>query len=412
MDKTIKDKVNNKDVILIYSVLLYLFILVPVYNFLPAVQPAIVLTALLGFVLLQSRKSGFLKHLAVRRLIYFFVWSVFCSIFAQYPDAAYKTEGKLFIVVVYMLIIASVASKSLNHVYTVYRAYILILVLLILIGFSSKNIDSVSSVNASARTADENLLNIDPNSYGYFIFFGLSFAFILYTTIRRNTLDKVKLSILIFLSFLMTLYTASRGGYIVFALVTTLNTLVLLLQSQLKKGRKALFFLVVIVIIPLAYLNFYTVIEGTALEQRFVVAQEEETPRILHVLEATRVGLTNPVIGVGGGNYAFVPRAFEQGLFSHNSFAEAFASYGFPGLMLFLYFYADFFNKLRKAYQDPEIVDKRALLYLAIFFMSFLAYNVFYVTYLTVEFMGAYIVAYIHLKFILSNKTTVTITSG
>ena len=133
MDKTIKEKVSKKDVILIYSVLLYLFILVPVYDFLPQVQPAIVLSVLLGFVLLQSRKSGFLKHLTVRRLIYFFVWSVFCSIFAQYSDAAYKTEGKLFIVVVYMLIVASVASKSLNHVYTVYCAYFLILIILILL---------------------------------------------------------------------------------------------------------------------------------------------------------------------------------------------------------------------------------------------------------------------------------------
>ena len=403
---------TNKNLSLIdelppYLLFLYLFILVPVYGA-TDIKPAPVLSLILLGLVIRNKSFNFFKHYNLKIFLAFFLWSVFSSLFAGNYDYAIKTEGKLFVVLAFMLILSSYASKSLKHVFTLYYAYVLILVIWIVITLSSKNIDTANVGNQTSRDNEDTALFIDPNTFGYYIFFGISFAFILFNTVKNTTFNKVKLALLIIFSFMMVLYTASRGTYIVFIISVTLNVIVLLLQSQLKKGRKTLFYFLVLFILPLIYFNFFTLIEGTSLESRFIYAQENETPRILHVWEAIRIGSENPLLGVGGGNYALVPRNFEPGLFSHNSFAEAFANYGVPGLFLLLFVYINTLSDLAKAYKSQRVVDKRVLLYLAIFFISFIAYNWFYVTYLTVEFMGAYIVAYTHLQHILSGKSIPT----
>lgn len=391
----------------LYVLFLYLFILVPVYGLID-VKPSVVLSLILLALVIKNKSFNFFKHYNLKIFLAFFLWSVFSSLFAGNYDYAIIAEGKFFVVLAFMLILSSYASKSLKHVFTLYYAYVFILIIWIVITLSSKNIDAANVGSQTSRDTEDSGLFIDPNTFGYYIFFGISFAFILFNTVKNTTFNKLKLILLVIFSFMMVLYTASRGTYVIFIISVTLNVIVLLLQSELKKGRKSLFYFLVLFILPLIYFNFFTLIEGTALETRFIYAQENETPRILHVWEAIRVGFDNPILGVGGGNYALVPRNFEQGLFSHNSFTEAFANYGIPGLLLFLSVYFNVLSDLAKAYKSPRVVDKRALLYLAIFFISFIAYNWFYVTYLTVEFMGAYIVAYTHLQHILSGRSIAT----
>ena len=143
-------------------------------------------------------------------------------------------------------------------------------------------------------------------------------------------------------------------------------------------------------------------VKGTFLEERFLVAKENETSRETHVQQALIVGLDNPIIGVGGGNYMYVQHELDVSGFSHNSYTEAFANFGLPGLLILLSVYLEFIVKLINALRSNFIPDKRIVYYLFSFLIAFMIYNIFYVTYLTIEFMGAFIIARAHLDHMLA----------
>ncbi len=393
------NRVSKVDFVFSYLILFYLSILIPIYG-LVQIQPAIVISMVFFVLVVSTRNKQFLKHSSIKILIGFFVWSVFSSLFAENLDAAVKTEGKLLVVIMFTSILSYIATKSVQHVFLVYKGYIAVLIFLFALSFATDDISPFSGTeNNSIRNKSSDEWLMDPNTFGYYIFFALSFAFMLYTVYKPTLTSKVKLILLILFSFTLIVYTASRGGYIVFLVVVVLNAIAYFFQSSLKNFRVLLLYFILVVVAGQVLSSSYSaLIKDSYLEQRFEEDKEnEESPRKLHILEATKVGITHPFLGVGGGNYAHVPRNFEQGSFSHCSFTEAFANYGLLGLIFLLILYVDFGKRIILLYNDKFLKDKRPVIIIAIFFISYIIYNFFYVTYLTPEFMGAYTAAYIHL---------------
>lgn len=392
--------------IVIAIMIVFSFILLPYFN---ASRYATNLLIPLSFLYFfyQSSLHFVFNNTAIKRFSIFVLWTMFSSLFSINYDLALQTEKRLFLVLIFTVTVYLYVSISIHNILTAYRLLIIVLFLLIIHTFLVGQISPYGSGLQrfeSVRLSDDNPLLLDPNSFGYFIFIGISSAFMIYIVYKNSIFNKLKIVLLVIISFITILYTASRGSYMVFVLVLTFNIIIVFTSNKLTNYRGFLLITLIIISVPIIYSNSEKIIQDTALGNRFLMAKQIESPRVLHIREAIKVGLNHPILGVGGGNYSIVTRSFEQGSFSHNSYAEAFANYGLPGLFLLLFLYAEFLIKLIYALIDKRIKDKKVVYYLISFFIAFLAYNIFYVTYLTIEFMCAYIIARTHLEHVLKNR--------
>ena len=402
MSKTIslsfaKKELKFLDVLVIVLLHLYLFFFLPIFR-INVVQPSTLISILFVLSIVKEKGLNFFRNETIKIFFIFFLWTSFSSVLATNSDAAIKTQGKLLVVFFLMYIVYDFTKKSINHVFIVYIIYIALIPLLTYGVIKDDGFGALlNAKQTSLRSKDDSEWALDPNSLGYFVFFGINFAFIIFTFIKKNLVNKIVLGLLIVLSFFLVLYSASRGAFVIFTALVLLSIGVIALGKKLdQKGYLIVYVLFVAIIASASIGLIQGLIQDSALEQRLQQDNEEST-RSLHITEAFNVGLSNPIMGVGGGNYAHVPRSFEQGSFSHCSYSESFANYGIFGLALLIFLYYNYFQLLRKCFKNQAIQEKEVLYYLGIFLVCFVVYNWFYVTYLTIEFMGAYIPAYVHL---------------
>ena len=402
MSKTItlsfaKKEMKVIDVLVLVLLHLYLFFFLPIFRTL-VVQPSILISVVFVFSIVKEKGFSFFKNETIKFFFIFFLWTCFCSVLAANSDAAIKTQGKMLVVFFLMYIVYDFAKKSINHVFIIYIIYIALIPLLTYGVIKDDGIGAlVNARQISLRSKADEEWVLDPNSLGYFVFFGINFAFIIFTFVKKTLTNKIVLGLLIVLSFFLVLYSASRGAFVIFTALVLLSVGVIALGKKLdQKGYLVVYFIFVAIIASASIGLIQSLIQDSALEQRLQQDNEEST-RSSHITEAFNVGLDNPILGVGGGNYAYVPRSFEQGSFSHCSYTESFANYGIFGLALLIFLYFKYFQLLRKCFKNKAIQEKEVLYYLGIFLVCFVVYNWFYVTYLTIEFMGAYIAAYVHL---------------
>ena len=402
MSKTItlsyaKKELKVLDVLVIVLLHLYLFFFLPIFRTL-VVQPSILVSIIFLFSIVKEKGFSFFKNETIKFFFIFFLWTSFCSILASNTDVAVKTQGKLLVVFFLMYIVYEFARKSIKHVFVIYIIYIALIPLLTYGVIKDDGIGALlNAKQVSLRSKSDEEWVLDPNTLGYFVFFGVNFAFIIFNFVKKTLLNKIILGLLVILSFFLVLYSASRGAFVIFIVLTLLALGVLALGKKLdQKGYLFIYLIFIAIIGTLSVGIIQNLIQDSALEQR-LQQDDEESTRSSHIKEAFNVGLNNPILGVGGGNYAYVPRSFEQGSFSHCSYTEAFANYGIFGLALLIFLYFKYFQLLRKCFKNKAIQEKEVLYYLGIFLVCFVVYNWFYVTYLTIEFMGAYIAAYVHL---------------
>ena len=334
----------------------------------------------------------------------FVIWTLFSSLFSIDYNQAFITEKKLLIIFIYVITIYLYASISVRNSLLAYKTLVNVLILFIILNFyslstlSSSDIGQVRLDRSENSSLDNELLG-DTNNFGYFLFLGLSSAFLLYNLFYTSVLNKIKLVILIIAGFVVIQLTASRGSYVIFLLVVFSNFLIPVINLKISRFNKFFLFLIIVLAIPfLVYLQS-SLIKDSILQSRFETGNEEATTRERHVSEAIKVGLNHPLLGVGGGNYAVTPRSFERGSFSHNSYTEAFANYGIPGLVFLLMLYFEFLWKIIYGLRKKHFKNKHILYYLLCFIIAFLVYNIFYVAYLTFEFMGLFILARTFLEY-------------
>ncbi|MHB1105218.1 MAG: O-antigen ligase family protein [Lutibacter sp.] len=357
----------------------------------------------LGFVfyfVINTRKVTYILKLKQFRIYLLFVFLAMISFFyAIYPNAAFETNKRLLIVFVFSITIFSFSLDSFKKLNIIYYGYLFSLIIMIIYV-----VRTGVNLEIGDRLGDDTVINA--NTYAYYIFNGLYSLFILYSQKERNNLFWIPLlCIVIGYSFYITLASASRGGFIIMILLLIGN--IYLSFYKIRKGLLKKLILSVIIGFGLFYAGkfvFSNYLKDSLVIERFnQLEEEEESSRQYHLRKAYEIGLGSPIIGVGSGNYALMPKEREPGSFSHSSYAEAFANYGLLGFAIYLYFFYLIFRKakflLKVVDDETKILIYRIILYIFLFMI----YNVFYVTYLTAEFTGMIFIILSHLILISRN---------
>lgn len=348
------------------------------------------------FMMRFSRIKKILTLKPVSWYLIFFLFGTLSILYSIDADAAIATQKKMLIVFLFTVAVFSFALNSIKTVKAIYIANVIVLFLLI--GYVLRlGIDT-----ESGERIEESVLNA--NSYGYYVFTGLFSLFILYSS-RRNYKQKVLYMILTILgsifSFWLILASASRGASIIISLLIIGN--IFIITSVSKKGMFRKLIVSVILVIGVFYLAVFVsdnYLKDSYLLKRFNDLEERETPRQFHARKAIEIGSDNPLIGVGAGNYAIVPKAIEQGSFSHNTFTEVFANFGLVGVFMYLTMLFALAIKIRKNLKTNNNRIRVINYQILLFFLVFVIYNTLYVVYLSNIFMHFLFVIYAHLLLI------------
>lgn len=345
----------------------------------------------------------FSKDKIIIILILFFLWSCFTSFFALNLDRAFLTQRRFLIVIIYVLTIFLYIGKSLKNVRYIYWLQIISLIILIVRVFYEGVDFDLTSTGRLDKV-------VNANTYGYYIFSGIFSAFFIYNFYRKKKSAHLFLLIgLIIPSVIISLVSASRGGLIILSLSVFGGSIISFgIEASRSVGKR----LAIMFIVALGFLQggnaiYQKISHGSLVVKRMEKFTEsaKEEKRAYHIFKAIDVGLDYPIVGVGGGNYALVPKNVEFGSFSHCSYTEAFANYGLPGLFFLLLMYYYSFGRIRAiAKHNLYKHHKSTKLLMGLFLINFMIYNIIYVTYLTFEFMGMYIATIMHAKLLAANN--------
>jgi O-antigen ligase len=348
----------------------------------------------IGFIYFFLSKTGRIASIVSSKpmfwYIIFFLYSSFSILYSIDRDMAIKTQSKMFIVLLFSIAVFTYALNSIKTVKACFVANVIVLFSLALYVLRSG-----VSYDISDRLHN-GILNA--NAYGYFVFTGLSGLFMLYT-LGQNKRQKVLYMILILVgsisSISLILASASRGASIIAGLLIVGNIFVIVTAGKTGMFKK----MIVSVIFGLVLFNVGNYVNNKFLKEsylltRFDSLEERETPREFHVRKALEIGWENPLLGVGSGNYAVVPKKIEQGSFSHNTFTEVFANFGFIGLLLYFSILSNIGFKMIKNLKMNNNRMKVLNYQILLFFLLFLVYNGLYIVYLTPLFMHFLFVVY------------------
>lgn len=328
--------------------------------------------------------------------LFFFFWGFITTIWAIDHNVAIKTQRRILIIILYSYSIISFANKSENNIILIFKAHAITLIILLAYVFF------VQGIKIDIGNNIQEQFEFNSNTYGYYIFIGFFSSIIIFFYSQRKVILFIIILMLTIGSSILLFLTASRGGFIIFGMSIFL-ILIAMLKSQKQTNYKFITkaTLLFVVFYFIGIFLFETFFSETYLYTRFFQLKEYASPRTLHFYEAIKVGWNHP-FGVGGGNYSLVPRSFEQGSFSHNGFSEAFANYGYIGLFLYIGMFFEYYKSIRKISKQEVFAEQQIINIHYVFFIAFLSYNIFYIPYLTLEFIGIFFAFRCHLKLLQS----------
>jgi O-antigen ligase len=311
-----------------------------------------------------------------------FVFFGFLSLFYAIDlELALKTQLRVLIVMFFALSIYSYIIESIKNLRVVLFTNFLICIGLFIYVFLNRDMASVDRF-------DEGVLN--SNTYGYIAYISLTSLFFLYTLTNNNKKVLSALILMIPASIYLTLITSSRGGFFCVSIIIVGNLFLLINKSYIKKHliKRISIRILAIIFIYLGLNYFYQEIyTGSNISLRFEQLNEIETPREFHFKKAIEIANENLILGIGAGNYSIIPKHTEMGSFSHNSFTEAWVSYGIFGLALYLITLFLVLRNIIKGIKHSYFKRKIISYQLLISFFVFIIYNSLYVVYLDSLFM-------------------------
>lgn len=220
---------------------------------------------------------------------------------------------------------------------------------------------------------DDRILNA--NLVAYFSFFATYIIYIFPFIIKRKFW--IKFFKVLFLlsplwSFAVAIYTASRQVIVIqFPIVAILLYLRYLRKRSLRVQTTAV--IIGLLALVMLYQRAMNIFESSLLYQRTESELVEDT-RARHLRNSIRVGLENPIFGVGPGNYGVY--VYRRKTFSHSTYLEVFANTGFIGLILFC---AMIWLFIKRQWQRYRRTKDNMFLYFLIFSLFYALDNVFYV---------------------------------
>ncbi len=265
-------------------------------------------------------------------------------------------------------------SQSKNDFQVAFHiGYVLLIAGLFIVMVTNGNFVLGIGMGSSQLLRDVFMLNA--NSYSYYSFFANISLFILFLK-YKNPFTKISLAIFPIIFILISFATQSRSGLIFIVLSNVVFWLFIFKTENKNPLKKLATSLVTIAAIVLAIYQFTILLLQSDFSKRLSVKEDSSQERTNIMIEGIEYFLQYPFSGVGIGQY---PIYSKYGLFTHNSFIEAFAEQGIiAGFLVIIIFIRPLiiaFNLFVRNKQNPEIKVQ------FLFFLVFALFNNFYVFY-------------------------------
>lgn len=361
------------------------------------------------FIILALSKNQHFRYLFFNNYLkYFFIVliiSLLSSFYAESLSHAIETNKRFFICSIGSLILFAYAIQSKTNLNTCYLALFISSLFFLIYVFQHINFSEFTLTVPEYLSNERGLY--DRNTIGYY-----SFICIFSISMFEHSLKYKKLlyifKLIIFSYIVIVIFSSgSRGGFI---------TILLYIYAMMFIGYKrnnilkiAVYSIPLIIILNIWFLS--NIWLSSVMFDRFN-DQYLDAPRILHLIEGTKVAISNPILGVGAGNYAIY--SFKNitggGGFSHNTVIELIANYGFITAFIFTIF---FYNNIKTLIHIYKSTKSLISLHLIISLFSLIVYSNFYVLYLTLEFTSVAFLICAHIYHLqLQNKREKNITDS
>ncbi len=211
---------------------------------------------------------------------------------------------------------------------------------------------------------------VNPNSVGALICVAVFTSLI---TIYSRVSKTLKVLPLVFISFSlpMVAFTNSRSSMLTIIIFYFLYIISVVLPRR--PVLSVLFFIVGFFGLIYTYNNF---IKGTFIDKKMETTGKSgsDDDRMYVITTAGELLLSNPVMGVGAGNFV---KKNKLGLYTHHDFFEVASTLGVIGLMLYYSIYFVIVKKLRKVYKlsQEQLQKDRVKIMLCSLFALFVLSN-------------------------------------
>jgi hypothetical protein len=348
---------------------------------------AVSLYAIIPFLFIYSlfqSVSLFTKFRFYRLFIFLFFWILFSGIVAADKDLYWAEIKAILGVVMFSFVLIHFCWKNYRYIYFFYFLYIVKFLYIFL--YAYQNGLFAVDLNSERFGLDE----LNSNVFGYFGFFALIGAFLLATHTQK--FQKKFYTFLFYFIFILVvtagILAASRGTLVVAIIAFTLLLIIRYLYPISLRSVFPLMLIAISAIAIIVYLdnNF----QNSLILARFDV---KEDSRYSLLLTAFQLGSENPIFGVGAGNFVLYN---PEKVFTHNSFAELWATNGAVALILFILILTEVFKNINRYTKLGG--DKKISYYFMIIWGTYCIYNFFYVFYINLFMLGFLFLIRIHLE--------------
>lgn len=325
----------------------------------------------LAFILSFAKRGKLLINNYFRIFLLLYVWLLFTTFFARDTSMAFRELRQVLGAFLFSYIV-SVGAYDNKIKPWMFIPFITLYISSII--YANTNIVYMGWDIGHDRMNDDVL---NANKLAYYTFYStIAFFFLADLTNKHKLISKafrILFLTMIPLSFWVAIMTASRQVLII-QIPTILILGYLRYFSHKKMKSVAIASLVVIVFFFYAADRLIAIYNESYLKQRNEVAIADDS-RTKLLENAIQIGMDNPIVGVGPGNFGLV--SFD-GRYSHNTYAEIFANTGIMGFLLYTIMLLRLLFVNFRRYRKTK--DKQYLVYVS-FAVIFIFYNFFYVFY-------------------------------
>ena len=313
-------------------------------------------------------------------LIILFIWIMFTGLFADYPSIVQRHLTQILGVFLLCYIVNTLSKRNsfIPVLYVMYIVYFIGMFYFIYSRGLLTNFDYTVSRLAEGEGAS---VSINANEPAYFTFFSTVSIFMLGEIINNRSINRI-LKLLFFstipISFGVALLTGARQ-----TLIIQIPTILLLLYCRYPLHSKKSQLLIIIIIGLAGYIlpKALDVYDNSTLSHRAEKNVNDDV-RTRLIKDACRVGMENPIVGVGPGCYIKYSR---EGGFSHCTYTELFANSGIPALLIYSMMLLSFVRLQYVRYKRTK--DTLFKIFLIVGLM-YVIYNFFYVFYQSLWLMA------------------------
>jgi O-antigen ligase len=355
---------------------------------------------ILFFYAIFKSKLGALLSIYELRILVCIVFVMSLSIITANNLNLYFDEIKRMLGVIFYVSAVSIFCYSTpKYFYFFFALYLLKIFSL----FVYAEINGIE-INISSANRLE-LAGVGANAFGFFSFFAVVSAFLLRQSLIKKRFARISLTIVIVIMvprcYYFMVLAATRAGFLILTLFVFLYFSFSIFYSS--KGLKSGIFLIVVLIFSFFFFGDYifnNYFKDTPMEERLLSAfggQGEDNSaddRKNYATMAFNVGLQNPLLGIGSGNFATLTPTNE---FSHNSFTEIFANNGVFALFLYLSIYLLLIKEIKFSIRNKTLAREYYAILIPFIFCYFI-FEFFYVFYLDQYMLAFFYLIYAFVK--------------